>query len=182
MFRLGFQNRQITNQVKRLVLEGAMPALLSGAVLGLGEFFHRHLPGPLGHHRIGRGQSRSAPDEGSDAPAGAIGFWPRIARRLQRGREYANFPVCRSCRRGCNKSHHCGGRGGTVASYFLRSSVGPFRLRVVQGLHNPTRTNCRPASSAGVSAEFWRVVSEFHQVRRLLAVLLAVATWFSTTP
>jgi hypothetical protein len=43
---------------------------------------------------------------------------------------------------------------------------------------NPTRTNCPPASTAGVSAEFWRVVAEFHQVRRLLAVLLAVATWF----
>jgi hypothetical protein len=64
---------------------------------------------------------------------------------------------------------------------FLRSSVGPFRLRVVQALHNSTRPNCRPASSAGVSTEFWRVVSEFHQVRRLLAVLLAVATWFFTT-
>jgi len=30
------------------------------------------------------------------------------------------------------------------------------------------------AGFAGVSAESWRVVSEFHQVRRLLAVLLAV--------
>ena len=56
MFGLGFQNRQVANQIKRLVLDGTLPTNAGGSAFGFGQFFHRHLPGPLGHHRIGRGQ------------------------------------------------------------------------------------------------------------------------------
>ena len=38
------------------------------------------------------------------------------AQMLQRGRGCADLSVCPFYRRECNKSHHCGGRDGTVAS------------------------------------------------------------------
>jgi hypothetical protein len=56
MFGLRFQNWQVANQIKRLVPDGALPADEGWSAFGFAQFVHRHLPGPLGHHRIGCGQ------------------------------------------------------------------------------------------------------------------------------
>src|SRR5207249_9482921 len=56
MFGLGLQNWEVADQVKRLVLDNVLPALISCAALRPGEFLHWHLPGTLCNHRVGRSQ------------------------------------------------------------------------------------------------------------------------------
>lgn len=53
------QDRQLANQIERLILEDAQPAFVGHAVFGLGEFFQRHRPGPVRSSRIGRSQIRA---------------------------------------------------------------------------------------------------------------------------
>ena len=56
VFGLRFENRQITDEVIGPVLENPLPTITRRSAFGPGELLHRHLPGALGHHRVGRSQ------------------------------------------------------------------------------------------------------------------------------
>ena len=52
MFRARFQNRQMPNQVERLVLDGGLPAVLSFTFFEFDHFVHDELPVAGGNLRI----------------------------------------------------------------------------------------------------------------------------------
>jgi hypothetical protein len=56
VFRPRFQNRQVTNQVKRLVLDGGLPAVLRLAFFEFDHFLHDELPVAGGNLRVAGGE------------------------------------------------------------------------------------------------------------------------------
>ena len=50
---VSFQNGQIADNVKRLVLHGCFLAEPGRAFFGFVHLVHRHLPSPLGHFPVG---------------------------------------------------------------------------------------------------------------------------------
>ena len=56
VFRPGFQNRQLTNQVKRLVLDGGLPAVLRLAFFEFDHFVHDELLVAGGNLRVAGGE------------------------------------------------------------------------------------------------------------------------------
>ena len=102
MFRPRFQKRQMPDAVKRLVLDGGLPAVLGLAFFELDHFVHDELPVAGGNLRVA----------GRQIGAGDLQVHGRLLLRFacgngttarpSRGRWCRGFPVCRSRHRECS--------------------------------------------------------------------------------